>query len=99
MQYNAVICTALSPCAGGVPFLITREKEYAWWQLALLDVYLLLGLAVTAVLGVLLGFRYLVMKRLLRFARGKTRLDGTAQQLLLSKAKCPALLKLMLKFI
>lgn len=32
-------------------YLATAEQQYAWWQLALLDVYLVLFAGVTAILG------------------------------------------------
>lgn len=45
---------------GAEEYLETQEHLYSWWQLAMLDVQLLLMAAIIAVLGVLLGAIWLL---------------------------------------
>ena len=60
----------LAICPGGEPYLITNERDLAWWQLALLDVYLLVAIALATALGLLVGLSYLLVKLLKHVLNG-----------------------------
>ena len=86
MPVQASACAANahgpSPAAGGEKFLDTREHELHWWQLALLDVYLVLALAGLLACGAALGLLWLSYRaclRLLISSKGNSKGKGKAK--------------------
>ena len=70
-RFTAISNVAItSPAAGGEPYLITREQDFAWWQLALLDIYFVLLLAIAAVALLLFAALYSVYWAARRVLRG-----------------------------
>ena len=67
-------------CPGGEPYLITKERDLAWWQLALLDVYLLVATALAAALGLVLGLSYLLIRQLKHVLQGGSGQSAKAKQ-------------------
>ena len=62
--------------AGGEHYLETREHELHWWQLALLDVYCVLLLAVLLAAGAVVGLA-LASWRAVQALQGKSSKDKT----------------------
>ena len=59
-------------CAGAERYLDTREADLYWWQLALLDVYFVLLLAVLAAVALLVAAAYFVCRAARRALKGSS---------------------------